>query len=68
MKTKVAATRALASVLLAAAAFGAGCRPAGPVERAGQKVDQGVQGVQDAISPPGPVEKAARSVDRALDN
>ena len=56
----------LASLLLGAVVLGAGCESQGPVERAGQKVDQGVQGVKDAISPPGPGEKAGRAVDNVL--
>ena len=66
MKTGFTAARHLAFVLIGAVAFGAGCESKGPAERAGGKVDEGVQSVKDAINPPGPVEKAGRTVDKAL--
>ncbi len=56
-----------ALLLLGAVAVFAGCEAKGPVQRAGENVDKGVQTAKDAINPPGPVEKAGRSVDKALD-
>ncbi len=44
----------------------AGCETKGPAEKAGEKVDQGIQNVKDAVSPPGPGEKAGRAVDKAV--
>ena len=43
-----------------------GCESKGPVERAGENIDKGVQNAKDAVNPPGPVEKAGRNVDKAL--
>ncbi len=67
MKTNLTTTVRLASLLLGVVVLSAGCESKGPAERAGERVDQGVQGVKDAISPPGPAEKAGRAVDKALD-
>lgn len=67
MKTGFTAARNLAFVpIVGALAFAAGCESKGPAERAGEKVDQGVQGVKDTINPPGPGEKAGRAVDKTL--
>ncbi len=55
----------LACVLGGALALGAGCEK-GPAEKAGEKVDQGIQNAKDAISPPGPGEKVGREVDKAI--
>lgn len=52
--------------LLCAVTLTAGCESKGPTEQAGEKVDQGIQNVKDAIHPPGPGEKAGRAVDKAL--
>jgi hypothetical protein len=56
----------LTLLLAGAVVLGAGCRSEGPAEQAGEKVDQGIQNVKDAVNPPGPVEKAGRAVDKAL--
>jgi len=58
------ATR-LACLLLGMLAVGAGCEK-GPAEKAGAKIDEGVQKAKDAIDPAGPAEKAGRAVDKAL--
>jgi len=58
------AVRALA--LVAAGGFLVGCEEKGPAERAGEKVDRGVQKAKDAVDPAGPAEKAGRSVDRTV--
>lgn len=61
----------LAAMLLGTVLFGAGCESQGPAERAGEAVDEGAQGVKDAIDPPGVTEKAGRAVDnagKAVDN
>jgi hypothetical protein len=71
MKGRVMTTRlttriaGLACVLGGAIALGTGCEK-GPAEKAGAKVDQGIQDVKDTISPPGPAAKAGRAVDKAL--
>jgi hypothetical protein len=44
----------------------AGCQQEGPAEQAGQKVDNVVRDVKDAVNPPGPMEKAGRAVDDAV--
>ncbi len=42
-----------------------GCESEGPAEKAGEKIDAGVQKAKDTISPPGPAEKAGRALDKA---
>lgn len=49
------------------ASFGA-CRKKGPMEKAGEKVDETVEKVGDAINPKGPAEKAGRAIDKAVDD
>lgn len=44
------------------------CREKGPVEKAGENVDEAVENVKDAVNPKGPVEKAGEKVDKALGN
>lgn len=44
------------------------CREKGPAEKAGEKMDNAVENVKDAVDPKGPVEKAGEKVDKALDN
>jgi hypothetical protein len=47
--------------------FGTGCEAEkGPAEKAGAKVDAGVQKVKDRLDPAGPAEKAGRAVDNAV--
>ena len=62
--------RVLGSALLVmvGALVGAGCKPEGPVEKAGKQVDQAVEGVKDKINPEGPVEKAGKKVDQAVED
>lgn len=42
------------------------CKPKGPAEKAGEKMDNAVEKVKDAVDPKGPVEKAGEKVDEAL--
>ena len=58
---------ALSMVLMMSATLGA-CRKKGPVERAGEKVDNTVEKVGDAINPKGPAQKAGRAIDKAVDD
>ena len=58
----------VSALLIGAVTAFAGCDEKGPVERAGENIDKGVQNAKDAVSPPGPVEKAGRGVDKALNN
>lgn len=44
-----------------------GCDPEGPAERAGEKIDEAADNIDDKIDPKGPVEKAGRALDRATD-
>jgi hypothetical protein len=62
--------RALGGALLVmvGALLGAGCKPEGPVEKAGKQVDQAVEGVKDKLNPEGPVEKAGKKVDQAVED
>ena len=59
-------SRLSAAALLGFVAFASGCEDKGPAEKAGAKVDQGIQDVKDAVNPPGPAEKAGRAVDKAV--
>ena len=45
----------------------AGCERKGPAERAGEKIDNVADKIDDAVDPKGPVEKLGRKVDRAVD-
>jgi hypothetical protein len=56
----------LATFLLGVVVCFTGCESKGPVQRAGENIDKGVQDAKDAINPPGPVEKAGRGIDKAL--
>jgi hypothetical protein len=58
---------AVALVLALAAPLGA-CRKKGPAEKAGEKVDETVEKIGDAIDPKGPAEKAGRAVDKAVED
>jgi hypothetical protein len=57
----------LVALLLIAVVPFAGCESEGPAQKAGEKIDTGIQKAKDVITPPGPVEKAGRAVDKALD-
>ena len=46
----------------------ASCKKKGPAEKAGEKMDQAIENVKDAVDPKGPVEKAGEKVDKALGN
>jgi hypothetical protein len=48
--------------------FLTGCVQKGPAQRAGERIDNAVQDMKDAVDPPGPAQKAGRSLDRALGN
>ncbi len=43
-----------------------GCEAKGPVQRAGENVDKGIEKAKDAINPPGPAEKAGRKIDEVV--
>jgi len=60
-----------AAILLALAGAGGflgGCRQKGPAERAGEKMDEAVEKLDDAVNPKGPAEKAGRALDKAVDD
>ena len=42
------------------------CKKKGPAEKAGEKLDEAIEDVQDAVNPKGPVEKAGEKIDDAL--
>ncbi len=42
------------------------CRKKGPAEKAGEKMDEAIENVQDSINPKGPVEKVGEKIDDAL--
>ena len=45
--------------------FFAGCEAEGPAEKAGEKIDQGVQDAKDAVNPSGPAEDVGAKIDKA---
>ena len=45
-----------------------GCSEPGPAEKAGERVDDAVENVKDAVNPPGPAERAGREIDDTVDN
>jgi hypothetical protein len=55
------------ALLVLTAPLGA-CRKKGPAEKAGEKVDETVEKIGDALDPKGPAEKAGRAVDKAVDD
>jgi hypothetical protein len=60
--------RAISVTALTAAAVVliAGCETKGPAERAGERIDRGIEDARDAVNPPaGPAERAGRAADRA---
>jgi len=61
--------RVLGSALLVMGGtlVGVGCEREGSVEKAGKKVDQGVEAAKDKLNPEGPVEKAGKKVDQAVE-
>jgi hypothetical protein len=60
---------AAAAALTMSSPMLAGCHnDKGPVERAGEKLDNAKEKVEDTLDPKGPAEKAGRKVDKALGN
>jgi hypothetical protein len=55
----------LVGLLLTAVAPLTGCESEGPAQKAGEKIDAGIQKAKDTISPPGPAEKIGREIDKA---
>jgi len=45
-----------------------GCREKGPAEKAGEKVDDAMEKLEDKLDPKGPVVKAGRKIDKAVDD
>jgi|GEM_PF-161047 len=43
----------------------AGCEEKGPMEKAGEQIDQGVENAKDTLDPAGPGEKAGEALDNA---
>lgn len=62
MKSIIIATIASLAILATATS----CRKKGPAEKAGEKMDETIENVKDAVDPKGPVEKAGEKVDDAL--
>ncbi len=44
----------------------ASCKQKGPAEKTGEKMDNAIENVKDAVDPKGPAEKAGEKVDEAL--
>jgi len=53
---------------LGGATLTTGCREKGPAEKAGEKVDNTMDKIEDKLDPKGPAEKAGRKIDRAIDD
>jgi hypothetical protein len=56
----------LVGVMGVAAAGLSACENKGPVEKAGEKIDNALEKAKDAVDPKGPAEKAGEKVDKAL--
>jgi uncharacterized protein YgiB involved in biofilm formation len=69
-KTTTAARVLTLAAILAAGTFTLiGCtEKKGPAEKAGEKVDETVDKMKDAVDPKGPAEKAGEKIDKALDD
>lgn len=63
--TKTLATTLIASGLLLCAA---GCEEKGPMEKAGESIDNAAKDVKDAFDKDGPVENAAEKAGEAIDD
>jgi len=46
----------------------ASCKKKGPAENAGEKMDETIEKVKDAVDPEGPAEKTGEKIDKALGN
>ncbi len=59
--------RTIGTLALSAIVLGPmiGCREKGPVEKAGEKVDEAAEKLKDAVDPKGPAEKLGEKVDKA---
>ena len=44
-----------------------GCSEQGPAETAGEKIDEAVEDVKDAVDPAGPAEKVGEKIDDAVE-
>lgn len=55
----------LALALAGLVGLASGCEEKGPVQKAGESVDKGIDKAKDAVTGAGPGEKAGRAVDRA---
>jgi hypothetical protein len=42
------------------------CKKKGPADKVGEKLDEAIENVQDAVNPEGPVEKVGEKIDDAL--
>ena len=45
-----------------------GCREKGPAEKAGEKMDNAMEKLEDKLDPKGPLEKAGRKIDKTVDD
>ena len=54
-------------LVLGGALVGVGCEREGPVEKAGEKIDQTVESAKDKLNPEGSAEKAGKKIDEAVD-
>lgn len=60
-------TLTMVAILGSASALMIACEKKGPAEKAGEKIDEAIDNVSDAVDPKGPLEKAGRAIDRATD-
>ncbi|MES2982133.1 MAG: hypothetical protein V4727_07455 [Verrucomicrobiota bacterium] len=47
-------------------AISTSCKKKGPAEKAGEKMDEAIEDVQDSVNPKGPVEKVGEKIDDAV--
>jgi hypothetical protein len=58
---------AIVCIGLVVIALGA-CKPEGPAERTGRKIDEAAEKLGDAVEKKGPLERAGEKMDNAADN
>jgi PBP1b-binding outer membrane lipoprotein LpoB len=64
---KILTRISILTAILAFSLFLAGCQEEGPVEKAGEKIDEAVENVEEKINPQGPAEEAGEKIDEAVE-
>ncbi len=55
------------TAILAFSLFLVGCQEEGPAEKAGKKIDEAVENVEEKINPQGTAEEAGEKIDEAVE-